>query len=69
MELLVLVVIICSLIYVTNTGNKMLLAGDIIGIYNYILRFATGLDTIPYTIQRLSSLKDITQRIAVEEAE
>ena len=69
MELLVLVVIILSLLYVTNTGNKVLLAGDIIGIYNYILRFATGLDTIPYTIQRLSSLKDITERIAVEEEE
>jgi ABC-type bacteriocin/lantibiotic exporter with double-glycine peptidase domain len=67
MEILVLFVITCSLIATTKMGGVALLAGDILGIYNYILKFTTGLDTIPYTIQRLSSLKDITRRIALEE--
>ncbi len=69
MEILVLFVITFSLVVTTKSTGAALLAGDILGIYNYILKFTTGLDTIPYTIQRLSSLKDITQRIALEEEE
>ena len=69
MEILVLIVITSSLIVTTKTGGELMLAGDILGIYNYILKFTTGLDTIPYTIERLSSLKDITKRIALEEEE
>jgi hypothetical protein len=30
------------------------------------LKFASGLDTIPYTMERLSSLGDITKRIELE---
>ena len=67
MELLVLVVIICALLITTDKHWKEgFLAGDIIGIYNYILKFVSGLDTIPYTVQRLSSLKDITKRLEFE---
>ena len=40
-----------------------ILAGNLIGIYNYILKFVSGLDTIPYMVQRFSSLKDIVKRI------
>jgi len=40
--------------------------GDLIGIYNYILKFVSGLDTIPYTVQRVTSLTDITRRIELE---
>jgi ABC-type multidrug transport system fused ATPase/permease subunit len=69
MEILVLIVIACSLIVTTKPTETAILAGDILGIYNYILKFTTGLDTIPYTIQRLSSLQDITRRIALEEEE
>ncbi len=69
MEILVLIVIAFSLIVTTKPTATAMLAGDILGIYNYILKFTTGLDTIPYTIQRLSSLKDITRRIALEEKE
>lgn len=69
MEILVLIVIAFSLIVTTKPTATPMLAGDILGIYNYILKFTTGLDTIPYTIQRLSSLKDITRRIALEEKE
>jgi hypothetical protein len=42
------------------------LAGSLIGIYNYILKFVAGLDTIPYTVQRISSLNDITRRIELQ---
>lgn len=67
MELMVLVVIITSLLITTgNRWQEGFLAGDIIGIYNYILKFVGGLDTIPYTVQRLSSLKDITRRVEFE---
>jgi hypothetical protein len=42
-------------------------AGSLIGIYSYIQRFVSGLDTIPYTVQRLSSLHDITRRIELHQ--
>ncbi|MEP7143688.1 MAG: hypothetical protein ABI707_12490 [Ferruginibacter sp.] len=35
----------------------------------YILRFVSGLDTISYTVQRLSSLSDIIKRIELETAD
>ena len=35
-------------------------------INNYILKFVSGLDTIPYTVQRLTSLSDITKRIELQ---
>ena len=35
-------------------------------IYNYILKFAAGLETVPYTIQRMSALKDILRRMNAE---
>jgi ABC-type multidrug transport system fused ATPase/permease subunit len=66
MEILVVVVIGISLL-VTNTAlGTGVLAGSLIGIYNYILKFVSGLDTIPYTVQRLTSLNDITRRIELE---
>jgi len=66
MELMVLVVITFSL-YITHiTSGPTLLAGSLIGIYNYILKFVAGLDTIPYTVQRISSLSDITRRIELQ---
>lgn len=66
MELLVLVVITTSLVLITHGTGKVMKAGDIIGIYTYILKFVSGLDTIPYTVQRYSSLKDIGGRIEGE---
>ncbi|MEO7531179.1 MAG: ABC transporter six-transmembrane domain-containing protein [Sediminibacterium sp.] len=67
MELMVMVVIGISLV-VTNTvsGTTTILAGNLIGIYTYLLKFVSGLDTIPYTVQRLSSLNDITRRIELQ---
>ena len=66
MELMVIVVIGISLLVSTKAQVPAILVGDLIGIYNYILKFVSGLDTIPYTVQRLSSLTDITRRIELE---
>lgn len=63
MELMVIIVIGVSLLVSTKAHVPAILVGDLIGIYNYILKFVSGLDTIPYTVQRLSSLIDITRRI------
>ena len=66
MELMVMVVICISLLITSRVSGTTILAGNLIGIYNYILRFVSGLDTIPYTVQRLSSLNDITRRIELQ---
>ncbi|MBL7727313.1 MAG: hypothetical protein JNM68_06505 [Dinghuibacter sp.] len=63
MEALVLVVIGVSLLVTSKNGATGVLAGDLIGIYTYILKFVSGLDTIPYAVERVSTLKDITNRI------
>ncbi len=63
MELMVALVIAAALFVTNNVIGTTILAGNLIGIYNYILKFVSGLDTIPYTVQRLTSLTDITRRI------
>ena len=64
MELLVLIVLVGSLLLSTSRHwEEGFLAGDVIGIYSYVLKFVSGLDTIPYTIQRWASLKDIASRM------
>jgi ABC-type multidrug transport system fused ATPase/permease subunit len=66
MELMVLVVIGISLIVTNYTTGTTLLAGNLIGIYTYVLKFVSGLDTIPYTVQRVTALNDITRRIELQ---
>ena len=66
MEILVLVVIGAALLITHQSVGTTILAGNLVGIYNYILKFVSGLDTIPYTVQRLTSLSDITKRIELE---
>jgi ABC-type multidrug transport system fused ATPase/permease subunit len=63
MEILVMIVIGASLLVTKSSIGSTILAGSVIGIYNYILKFVSGLDTIPYTVQRLTSLIDIAERI------
>jgi ABC-type multidrug transport system fused ATPase/permease subunit len=66
MEAISVVVLVAALLISVKTGpGQVLMAGSIIGIYNYILKFVTGLDTIPYMVQRITSLRDIMQRIEV----
>lgn len=62
MEILVLVVIGASLLITRQVSGTTILAGNLVGIYNYILKFVSGLDTIPYTVQRITSLSDITKK-------
>ncbi|MEP7280064.1 MAG: ABC transporter six-transmembrane domain-containing protein [Bacteroidota bacterium] len=66
MELMVIVVIGISLLVSTKAHIPAILVGDLIGIYNYILKFVSGLDTIPYTVQRLTSITDIARRVELE---
>ncbi len=67
MEIMVIVVMGLSLLITNKTMGASIEAGSLVGIYSYIQRFVSGLDTIPYTVQRLSSLQDITSRIELHE--
>jgi ABC-type multidrug transport system fused ATPase/permease subunit len=69
MEIMVMVVIGVALLVTNKTAGSGIEAGSLIGIYSYIQRFVSGLDTIPYTVQRLSSLNDITRRIELQEGD
>lgn len=66
-EILVMIVIAASLLISTTAFGTSMLAGNVIGMYTYILKFVSGLDTIPYTVQRLTSLNDITRRIELQD--
>lgn len=66
MELLVMIVIGVSLLITYKINGTAILAGNIVGIFAYVLKFVSGLDTIPYTVQRLTSLNDITRRIELQ---
>lgn len=66
MEMMVMLVIGLALLITNKTAGEHIQAGSLIGIYSYIQRFVSGLDTIPYTVQRLSSLSDITRRVELQ---
>lgn len=66
-EIMVMAVIASSLLISTHLLGTPMLAGNVIGMYTYILKFVSGLDTIPYTVQKLSSLTDITRRIELHD--
>jgi ABC-type multidrug transport system fused ATPase/permease subunit len=66
MELISLGAITASLLISVKTHVISLQAGELIGIYLYVFSFISGLETIPYTIQRVTNLKDIMNRIEVE---
>lgn len=67
MEIMVMIVLGLTLLITNKTMGTGIEAGSLVGIYSYIQRFVSGLDTIPYTVQRLSSLNDITRRIELHE--
>ncbi len=68
-EIMVMLIIGASLLISQKNFGTTVLAGNVIGIYNYILKFVSGLDTIPYTVQRITSLSDITRRIELQDAD
>ena len=53
-----------ALLISARTGDIPLGVGAIIGMYAYVLRFASGLETIPYMVQRLGALRDILRRVS-----
>lgn len=63
METFVMVLLGMALVVSTRFNAQMLNAGEIIGFYFYILKFTSGLDTIPYITEKYATLKDITKRI------
>jgi ABC-type multidrug transport system fused ATPase/permease subunit len=63
-EFFVLLCVAGSLLASTRTVRVPLEAGSIIGMYVYLLKFASGLETIPYTVQRLGALRDILRRVS-----
>jgi hypothetical protein len=63
MELLVMIVLGASLLLTYKASGTAILAGNVVGIFFYVSNFAKGLETIPYMVQRLTSLSDITRRI------
>jgi ABC-type multidrug transport system fused ATPase/permease subunit len=63
MELLVIGVIFASLLLTVNGESAKVEGGDFIGIYYYLLKFLNGLDTVPYALQRWSTLTDIVTRL------
>ncbi len=62
-EAIVILVLAASLYASTALGGNVHQAGALIALYSYVLRFTTGLDTIPYIIQRLAALRDILRRV------
>ena len=63
METFVMVLLGVALVVSTRFNAQTLNAGEIIGFYFYILKFTSGLDTIPYITEKYATLKDITTRI------
>jgi ABC-type multidrug transport system fused ATPase/permease subunit len=67
MEMLSIIVITLSLI-TTHNGALLLNAGSLVAMYSYVKSFVTGLDTIPYAVEKYASLNDIAQRIEIEKS-
>jgi ABC-type multidrug transport system fused ATPase/permease subunit len=63
MELFVAVLVGVSLLISTQPNVQPLNEGELIGIYFYILKFNTGLETVPYILEKYANLKDIIERI------
>jgi ABC-type multidrug transport system fused ATPase/permease subunit len=67
MEIMVLVAMMASLLVATSGGKAGVTVGHLMAIGLYIQTFMSGLDTVPYVVERFSSLKDITRRIELGE--
>ena len=61
MELFILSLVVFSLIRYCNLSN--IAAGDIYATFNYVITFITGLDIVPFLVQQVSRLIDISQRV------
>jgi ABC-type multidrug transport system fused ATPase/permease subunit len=63
MEVVVAILVGIALVISTQPTSEPLNQGELVGIYFYILKFNTGLDTIPYILEKYANLKDIIERI------
>jgi ABC-type multidrug transport system fused ATPase/permease subunit len=63
-EFLVLLAIAGSLLVSTQFSSTALPVGSLVGVYTYMLKFAAGLETIPYMVQRIGALQDIIRRMS-----
>lgn len=68
-ELIVAALIGLSLYISTKQGGVNLNQGELIGIYLYLLRFSSGIETIPYILEKYVNIKDISSRIELKEDE
>ena len=68
MGFFVLIIVAASL-YITSwvTHTEEIAASNLIGIFMYVKRYGDGLDTIPYTVQRLTNLTDIASRMEFDD--
>jgi ABC-type multidrug transport system fused ATPase/permease subunit len=64
MELFILVLMAATLVRTCSLG---FLAGDILAIFQYLLMFLMGVDSVPMLVQQLSRLRDVGQRIGDSE--
>jgi len=69
MGLFVIIIVAISLYITTRTNSNLINASSLIGIFMYVKRYGDGLDTIPYTLQRLTNLTDIANRMQLSEAD
>jgi hypothetical protein len=61
MELFILSLIVVSIIRFSALPDAR--PGDILAMFQYILMFVSGLDSVPLVVQQLSRLRDIERRI------
>jgi hypothetical protein len=61
MELFILSLIVVSIIRFSAMPDAR--PGDILAMFQYILMFVSGLDSVPMVVQQLSRLRDIERRI------
>lgn len=67
LELLSIILVALTLLIVKTTSETIVTTGTIVGIYNYILKFIGGLESIPHLLQRMTNLNDILGRLNIEE--
>ncbi len=66
MEIIVMIVLCASVMLTYKMAGAAISIGSDVGFFFYLTNFTKGLDTIPYTLQRLTSLNDITRRIELQ---
>lgn len=67
MELMVMIAMAVSLVLTYRTSGSDILAGNVVGIFLYVTNFTKGLETIPYMVQRITTINDVIHRIESNE--